>query len=127
MGFLQSSEQNEDASCHSEKPAPTQQDEPLQLETNTKTTPVFSGVRTSKFRHLHGVPMHKSNNIENVRNLSMSTFGDCDGLQVNRKFVVYPLAGPGGQLAALQVGKPKFFQGVRMVRLLVLRRFTTAS
>ena len=66
-------------------------------------TKVFSGVRTSKFRFLKGVPMHKSNNIENIRNLSMSTFGECDGLQANREFVAFPLAGPGGQLAVLQV------------------------
>ena len=51
------------------------------------------------------MPMHKHSNIERVRKLSMSTFSDGDGLQVKQKFVVYPLSGPGGQLAALQVSK----------------------
>lgn len=75
------------------------------VEPSVKSAKAFSGVHTSKFRHLKGVPMHKNNNIENIRNLSMSTFGECDGLQVNREFVAFPLAGPGGQLAVLQVSR----------------------
>jgi len=42
--------------------------------------------------------MHKNNNIENMRNLSLSTFGECDGLQVNSEFVAWLAAGPGGQI-----------------------------
>lgn len=63
----------------------------------------FTGVRSSKFRHLHGTPMHKSNNIENVRNLSISMPGDCDGFQVNQEFAAFPLSGPGGQIAVIPV------------------------
>lgn len=57
----------------------------------------------SKFRHLYGTPMHKSNNIENVRNLSISLPGDSDGFQVNQEFVAFPLSGPGGQIAVVPV------------------------
>lgn len=63
----------------------------------------FTGVRSSKFRHLHGTPMHKSNNIENVQNLSISMPGDCDGFQVNQEFAAFPLSGPGGQIAVIPV------------------------
>ena len=83
---------------------PVEQSKPKEdIQPPAEAMKAFSGVRTCKFRHVHGVPMHKSNNIENIRNLSMSTFGDCDGLQANREFVAFPLAGPGGQLAVLQV------------------------
>ncbi|EDO49756.1 predicted protein [Nematostella vectensis] len=75
-------------------------------DTNVETWKSFSGVRSSKFRHIIGVPMHKSTNIENIRNLSMSTFGECDGLQLNKEFVAYPLSGPGGQIAVLPHNKP---------------------
>ena len=47
--------------------------------------------------------MHKSNNIENVRNLSISLPGDSDAFQVNQEFVAYPLSGPGGQIAVVPV------------------------
>ena len=97
------------------EPASPQKEEPTKPETVTKAPPVFACVRVSKFRHLHGVPMHKSNNIDNVRNLSMSTFGDCDGLQVNQKFVAYLLSGPGGQVAALQVCSPIQGRGVGQI------------
>ena len=63
----------------------------------------FTGVRSSKFRHLHGTLMHKSNNLENVRNLSISMPGDCDGFHVNQEFAAYPLSGPGGQIAVVSV------------------------
>ena len=64
---------------------------------------LFSSMKTSKFRHIEGVLMHKNNNIENIRNLSMSTFGECDSLQVNSEFVAWLIAGPGGQIAVHQV------------------------
>lgn len=72
-------------------------------ESPAKPIKAFTGVRTSKFRHLQGTPMHKSNNIENVRNLSISLPGDSDAFQVNQKFVAYPLSGPGGQIAVVPV------------------------
>ena len=72
-------------------------------ESPAKPTKVFTGVRASKFRHLHGAPMHKSNNIENVRNLSISLPGDSDAFQVNQEFAAFPLSGPGGQIAVVPV------------------------
>ena len=73
------------------------------VESPAKPRKAFTAVRTSKFRHLHGTPMHKSNNIDNVRNLSISMPGDCDGFQVNQEFAAFPLAGPGGQIAVVPV------------------------
>ena len=72
-------------------------------ESPVRPRKAFTGVRSSKFRHLHGTPMHKSNNIENVRNLSISMPGDCDGFQVNQEFAAFPLSGPGGQIAVIPV------------------------
>ena len=72
-------------------------------ESSAKPKKTFTGVRVSKFRHLHGTPMHKSNNIENVRNLSTSLPGDSDAFQVNQEFVAFPLSGPGGQIAVVPV------------------------
>lgn len=81
---------------------PTPAIEPA-TEAPARPIKAFTGVRTSKFRHLHGTPMHKSNNIENVRNLSISMPGDCDGFQVNQEFAAFPLSGPGGQIAVVPV------------------------
>ncbi|KAK2563477.1 Coronin-7 [Acropora cervicornis] len=76
------------------------------IESPAKPIKAFTGVRASKFRHLHGTPMHKSKNIENVHNLSISLPGDSDGFQVNRDFVAYPLSGPGGQIAVVSLTNP---------------------
>ena len=73
------------------------------IESPARPKKAFTGVRTSKFRHLLGTPMHKSNNIENVRNLSISLPGDSDAFQVNQEFAVFPLSGPGGQIAVVPV------------------------
>ena len=72
-------------------------------EAPAKPKKAFTGVRVSRFRHLHGTPMHKSNNIENVRNLSISLPGDSDAFQVNQEFAAFPLSGPGGQIAVVSV------------------------
>ncbi|KXJ24176.1 Coronin-7 [Exaiptasia diaphana] len=66
----------------------------------------YTSAKTSKFRHIEGIAMHKNNNIENIRNLSMSTFGECDGLLVNDMFVAWLLSGPGGQIAVHPLSKP---------------------
>ncbi|KAJ7357667.1 Coronin-7 [Desmophyllum pertusum] len=75
-------------------------------ESPAKPKKTFTGVRTSKFRHLHGTPMHKSNNFDNVRNLSISMPGDCDGFHVNQDFAAFPLSGPGGQIAVVPLNEP---------------------
>ena len=77
-----------------------------EAEPSTKPRKTFTAARTSKFRHLHGTPMHKSNNIDNVRNLSIPVLADSDGFQVNQKFAAFPLSGPGGQIAVVPVSNP---------------------
>lgn len=70
-----------------------------------KTAKVLSGVRQSKFRHLHGSAMHKSLNIENVRNLSKSIPGESDYFHANRTFCAVPLDGAGGLIGIIQTEK----------------------
>ena len=67
------------------------------------TSICFIGVRQSKFRHVEGVPLHKSNNIENIRNLSKSIPGESDMFQANSKFCALPLGGSGGLVSILKV------------------------
>lgn len=62
-----------------------------------------SFLNNSKFKHLFGEPMHKKNNIENLKNLSESLPSESEGIQCNKDFVVVPLTGAGGQLAVFQV------------------------
>ncbi|XP_066978131.1 coronin-7 isoform X5 [Macrobrachium rosenbergii] len=62
--------------------------------------------RVCKFRHLKGTPGHKSTCIENLRELSRTTPGECDGLAANSEFVVLPLSGPGGKLSVIKHKKP---------------------
>lgn len=47
--------------------------------------------------------MHRSTQIENVRNLSTSVPGECDGFSANRERVAVPLKGPGGKIAIFEV------------------------
>lgn len=47
--------------------------------------------------------MHKSLNIENVRNLSKSIPGESDYFHANRAFCAVPLGGAGGLIAILSV------------------------
>ncbi|KAI4463525.1 coronin [Holotrichia oblita] len=68
-----------------------------------RTSTVFG--RVSKFRHLKGTPAHKSQHIENIRNLSRQISGECDGFSANPKRVAVPLSGPGGKIAIFEVTK----------------------
>ena len=47
--------------------------------TQRRTLTVFG--RVSKFRHLKGTPAHKSQCIDNIRNVSRQVPGECDGFQ----------------------------------------------
>ncbi|XP_006824884.1 LOW QUALITY PROTEIN: coronin-7-like, partial [Saccoglossus kowalevskii] len=67
---------------------------------------MFAGVTSSKFRHIQGVTQHRNTHIYNIRNLSTSTFGECDGFHANKDFAAIPIAGPGGLIAILNVDKP---------------------
>jgi hypothetical protein len=38
--------------------------------------------RVTKFRHMKGTPLHKSNHFENLKNLSKALPAECDFIQV---------------------------------------------
>ena len=63
----------------------------------------FNTGHHSKFKHLVGEKLHKSNNIENVKNLAESLPSESDGFKVYKDFAAVPLGGTGGQLAIFQV------------------------
>lgn len=69
-----------------------------------RTSTVFG--RVSMYRHLKGTPAHKSQHIENVRNVSRQISGECDGFHCNKDRVGVPLGGPGGKLAVFELSKP---------------------
>lgn len=70
--------------------------------TSTKRTSTVFG-KVSKFRHLKGTPGHKSTHIENLRNLSRQTPGECNGFTANYERVAVPLSGPGGKIAIFEL------------------------
>ncbi|XP_014839087.1 PREDICTED: coronin-7-like isoform X1 [Poecilia mexicana] len=61
---------------------------------------------TSKFRHIQGAVMHRDKHITNIRNLNLTTPGECDGFCVNRQRVAVPLAIAGGQIAVFERSGP---------------------
>uniref|UniRef100_A0A8C6KGN9 Coronin n=1 Tax=Nothobranchius furzeri TaxID=105023 RepID=A0A8C6KGN9_NOTFU len=66
---------------------------------------VVSGT-ASKFRHIQGVVMHRDTHITNIRNLNLTTPGECDGFCVNSQRVAVPLAISGGQIAVFERSEP---------------------
>uniref|UniRef100_A0A224X661 Coronin n=1 Tax=Panstrongylus lignarius TaxID=156445 RepID=A0A224X661_9HEMI len=87
-----------------------QQQRSIQVKTSAvanapkRTSTVFG--RVSKYRHLKGTPAHKSQFIENVRNVSRQISGECDGFHCNSDRVAVPLGGAGGKLAIFELSKP---------------------
>uniref|UniRef100_T1I6B9 Coronin n=1 Tax=Rhodnius prolixus TaxID=13249 RepID=T1I6B9_RHOPR len=87
-----------------------QQQRSIQVKTSAatnapkRTSTVFGEV--SKYRHLKGTPAHKSQFIENVRNVSRQISGECDGFHCNSDRVAVPLGGAGGKLAIFELNKP---------------------
>ncbi|XP_073998500.1 coronin isoform X2 [Rhodnius prolixus] len=87
-----------------------QQQRSIQVKTSAatnapkRTSTVFG--RVSKYRHLKGTPAHKSQFIENVRNVSRQISGECDGFHCNSDRVAVPLGGAGGKLAIFELNKP---------------------
>ncbi|XP_061568464.1 coronin-7 [Cololabis saira] len=61
---------------------------------------------TSKFRHIQGTVMHRDTHITNIRNLNLTTPGECDGFCVNRQRVAVPLSISGGQIAIYERSRP---------------------
>lgn len=96
FGTMHSSNLPSDAAAVTEKPISNDGDAAKQ-----KPAKILAAIRQSKFRHLHGSPMHKSLNIENVRNLSKSIPGESDYFHANRAFCAVPLGGAGGLIAIL--------------------------
>lgn len=71
---------------------------------NKRTSTVFGKV--SKFRHLKGTTCHKSQHIENIKNISRQISGECDGFHANFERVAVPLSGSGGKIAVFELSKP---------------------
>ncbi|KAM9392654.1 coronin-7 [Pholidichthys leucotaenia] len=61
---------------------------------------------TSKFRHIQGVVMHRDTHITNIRNLNLTTPGECDGFCTNSQRVAVPLAISGGQISICERSQP---------------------
>ncbi|XP_077590419.1 coronin-7-like isoform X1 [Stigmatopora nigra] len=61
---------------------------------------------TSKFRHIVGTVLHRDTHITNVRDLNLTTPGECDGFCVNRLHAAVPLAISGGQIAIFERSRP---------------------
>ncbi|KAM5152135.1 coronin-7-like [Mantella aurantiaca] len=61
---------------------------------------------SSRFRHTQGSVLHRDNHITNLRGVSQSTPGESDGFCVNPQRAAVPLAGPGGQVAVLELSHP---------------------
>lgn len=61
---------------------------------------------STKFRHIQGSVMHRDTHITNIRNLNLTTPGECDGFCANSKHVAVPLSTSGGQIAVFERSKP---------------------
>ncbi|NXR11100.1 CORO7 protein, partial [Semnornis frantzii] len=58
---------------------------------------------TSRFRHAQGRVLHRDTHLTNLRGLSLTTPGECDGFCANHQRVALPLLSAGGQIAVLEV------------------------
>ena len=59
--------------------------------------------RLTKFKHLKGKPLHKSQHFDNLKNLSKSTSTETDIMCVNLTRIALPLSGPGGKVAVFDL------------------------
>lgn len=59
--------------------------------------------RLTKFKHLKGKPLHKSQHFDNLKSLSKSTSTETDIICVNLTRIAVPLAGPGGKVAVFDL------------------------
>ena len=74
----------------------------IRPKSSTPDKPTKFG-RPTKFKHLTGTPFHKSQHFENLKNLSKSTAGETDIIQVNLTRLAVPLGGPGGKVAVFEM------------------------
>uniref|UniRef100_A0A8C3K066 Coronin n=1 Tax=Calidris pygmaea TaxID=425635 RepID=A0A8C3K066_9CHAR len=61
---------------------------------------------SSRFRHAQGRVLHRDTHLTNLRGLSLTTPGECDGFCANHQRVALPLLSAGGQIAVLELSKP---------------------
>ncbi|NXE97846.1 CORO7 protein, partial [Menura novaehollandiae] len=61
---------------------------------------------SSRFRHTQGRVLHRNCHLTNLRGLSLTTPGECDGFCANHQRVALPLLSAGGQIAVLELSKP---------------------
>ncbi|NXL96411.1 CORO7 protein, partial [Tyrannus savana] len=61
---------------------------------------------SSRFRHAQGRVLHRDFHHTNLRGLSLTTPGECDGFCANPQRVALPLLAAGGQIAVLELSKP---------------------
>uniref|UniRef100_W5M378 Coronin n=1 Tax=Lepisosteus oculatus TaxID=7918 RepID=W5M378_LEPOC len=61
---------------------------------------------SSKFRHAQGTVLHRDTHVTNLKGLSLTTPGECDGFCANRERVAVPLAIAGGQIAVFELSQP---------------------
>ena len=61
--------------------------------------------RLTKFKHLKGKPLHKSQHFDNLKNLSKSTSTESDIIYVNLTRIAVPLGGPGGKVGVFDLKK----------------------
>ncbi|NXN95015.1 CORO7 protein, partial [Rhinopomastus cyanomelas] len=61
---------------------------------------------SSRFRHVQGRVLHRDTHLTNLRGLSLTTPGECDGFCANHQRVALPLLSAGGQIAILELSKP---------------------
>ncbi|XP_009880266.1 PREDICTED: coronin-7-like [Charadrius vociferus] len=61
---------------------------------------------SSRFRHTQGRVLHRDTHLTNLRGLSLTTPGECDGFCANNQRVALPLLSAGGQIAILELSKP---------------------
>lgn len=88
------------------EPSTVEKKKPIVKGGGLKKSAIFQGVHQSKFKHLKCDVLHKSKNIENIKNLSESLPSESDGFQVFEDCVLLPLSGAGGQIAVCQLTKP---------------------
>ena len=67
----------------------------------------FVAPTTSKYRHMQAALMARTTQVYDIKNVSISTFGECDGFHANRKWGAVPLGGPGGMIAIIDVSDTK--------------------
>uniref|UniRef100_A0AAR2JAU3 Coronin n=1 Tax=Pygocentrus nattereri TaxID=42514 RepID=A0AAR2JAU3_PYGNA len=70
------------------------------------STSGLSSGPSSKFRHIQGTVLHRATHITNLRGMSLTTPGECDGFCANAQRVAVPLAIAGGQIAVLELSQP---------------------